>query len=232
MLDATEILHSLWEGDKKYARVSSVLKCWKKSGLLEGLNIVMDNIEINDEDVDNDFSDGISNILDAMKKIQVVAKNDVSQTSSTPLDNTFAYESFDNTLEMKQMTENWVNVESDKDIQNFEIDQKIEKVFSLTTNGSIASYESDINSLSSEDLEKNQENVMITGDNNVITLDEADDYFHKITQFAEKNKVPDDMIQKLHSIHRDIRKHSLMQKTKTKTSNPSILSFFKNVTEV
>ena len=127
MLDATEILHNLWEGDKKYARVSSVLKCWKKSGLLEGLNIVMDNIEINDEDVDNDFSDGISNILDAMKKIQVVAKNDVSQTSSTPLDNTFAYESFDNTLEMKQMTENWVNVESDKDIQNFEIDQKIEK---------------------------------------------------------------------------------------------------------
>ena len=128
---------------------------------------------------------------------------------------------------MNEMIENWVCVEEDEDIQNFEIDEEIEKILSVP-NEKDDNDESEYKSDSSKNLKNVQEELQEDDDQTILTFIEADECFHNITAFATKKNVPDNIIQRLHTICRDIRKHSLHEKKKSNTSNRSIVSYFNN----
>ena len=79
-----------------------------------------------DDGSDTDYCEGIKDIEDSLKQMRLVATKHKSETCITPMSNSIAYEELSGENDVKEISENWVHIEEDEFVQNFEIDQELE----------------------------------------------------------------------------------------------------------
>ena len=80
------------------------------------------------------------------------------------------------------------------------------------SDGNVKNYDSDHDSDSSGDYKDPNQDLHISDDTSKMSFHEVDECIENITAFAKMKGAQVDVIQKLHCVHREIRKHSISQK--------------------
>ena len=137
VLDAIDIIHSIWDKDDKYARADGIKRCWRKADILplswvQDINNDVGSASMPDKDkkISKEECDELCRLL---KNIQIKTVQSGINTATTAygLADSFASEVEAQNLSnesWEEMVENWIGIEEDVDVIAEEVDEVIENI--------------------------------------------------------------------------------------------------------
>ena len=91
VLDAAEISFELWSDDDKYARKTSIVNCWRKSSILNGLNFEnVNNVEDSSDNEADDITCCMKDLVSTLTDIKTMLSDRETEVSNMAPDNGFA----------------------------------------------------------------------------------------------------------------------------------------------
>lgn len=213
ILDAMGILDMVWSRDGKYAKKKSILRCWRKAGILPiswECNINNDvgsgTMAERNKKISKEQSDELCSLL---KKLQFKCKEEKLDTSKEAivLDGSLCQDEIFTDKELEDIVGNWVDIEDDPEIKSAEID---ELLLQLETSVEI------------QETQETQETVQVSdeseSDDEEATIDlpppsykECEHYITELGRYCKAEKLPSEIGYLVHQLDYRLREHRLSQ---------------------
>lgn len=228
VLDALQILKSLWDGDKKYCKVDGIKSCWRKTGTLPVLMQV---------DLINDVGSATrSQVLTeegkvVLNELSSLFRNLTMKANEFTKDGKALPSAFENSIvsdmkepskeELNEMMQKWSDIENDEEIQKDDIEEYIEIIESAGKDNEIEECNEEA---SSDDIEFDSLRLSPSSD---ISWTEALEALQKVRKYIYQEDLGGETEMQLDKLSYVLQKSSISKRIGQNTCQDSITKYFK-----
>ena len=229
VLDAIEILNSIWKGDNKYARKDSIQRCWRKAAILPlswdveiNSNLGSNSLSTRDKKISNEQCVELCSLFEAIRtRVKVAAVHEGDSNHLAVFDNSFAYEPKMSEENSIIMASQWVLSEDMQHVIDVEVDEQLELM-----DDSIAINNDDVDIVGNDV----NDDVIVMDDSEIetVTFMQAQEHLRLVQVYIDGAGVGDDCSHQRFLLSAGLRTHNMLKPR----SNPTLYKFFPKVNSI